>query len=243
MSTTLIRRWKTEQEMTRAEARAQARALNRLMGDVPLFETNEWREHVEAMDRAMAAQRAQAERMVDEAQRAMGAAILDESSPMPARKRLEAARAELDALDQAHDELRRRHEDEAHLQRELLKRQSRARAYRWFCTYLTLAEEVLEARAALAAAEQRLGAIGPSARVASFRMAGISHEQSGLDVELLDRVPYDATTTNIMRLGAGNLVNKFRDTGRLTVEECRTLRTRAEQLLATEEAAAEGPPA
>jgi hypothetical protein len=228
-----IRRWKTDDELTREEARERKRAA-RGCRPVPVFATDEWRAHVDAQVAEIAQRRDDATRKLRDAERALGVAVVEGTSAPGARKRIEDARSELQALTAAESEIRERDERDAKSHSEAEHRVRRADAYRWAAAYVTRVDTVMRAREALIAAENDLRSIGQNALIVNGRLAGLLPEETGMDVELLAAV-HNQGTVGAMRVGDVSY-SKFLDLGsQFTPARCAELREKAERLAAAEE--------
>jgi hypothetical protein len=217
---TAPRRFKSEDEMTSRERRIFWASINdpRKLPDLTTLETDEWREWADLQRAELAERRDELQRQVADAQHALGVAIIDRESGAPARKRLEALRGDLEGLAEAERTMKRRWAEEAQAQAEASVRASRARAYQWMRRYFEAAEGVLEARAALAAAEAAVRAVGPPTGRAQFARRYLLGGESDLDREL---VGVSGSAPNV--------------SDRLELQRCRELREKAERLAALEE--------
>lgn len=132
---------------------------------------------------------------IAEAERAIGAAVLDGDSPAAANKRADAARSAIRAAEAAIEELQRRAAIDAEERAGGAASARRERIYRWISRYEGQYAALLEARTAAKVAEDALmGEIkAPAAREIARAFDGFGPHadptESDLDAEVLDRLP------------------------------------------------------
>ena len=110
------------------------------------------------------------------------------------------------------------------------ERAALARTYDWYTAFLAAVERVLEARVALVDAERALQHVGNDPKV--WRVQFDTMTDSNIDRELLARVPRGQGQIAEARVGHDVVLRSHADTGFLTVDGCRELVAKAEQLAA-----------
>lgn len=180
---------------------------------------------------------AEAQAAIAAAEREAGAAVLDGRSTAAAEKRAQQARARIERAQAAIVELEHREAAEAEERARGAASDARRLSYEWASAWAERAEQVIDARLALAAAEARLAEVAAQpgrGRIVSAAIGwhGVDAEASDLDAEVI---------TGVARLAARKGVRYAPDrlTERATVDVARELRTLAGER-AAEEASGRG---
>jgi hypothetical protein len=167
---------------------------------------------------------------VEEAERALGAAALEDQSPKTAAKRLQDARTAVTLTEGALNELERR--EHARVEAEAARHAAEARreTYTWAARYCRLAEVVICKQRELTEAENALRAHGVDNKLyrRKTNLDGLdAHGGGDLDMDLVHAIPFGRKSSGI--------ANTAEYVGRLalkTEDDCRRWAERADELAA-----------